>query len=146
MSKRNFLSSIFLVAGILATAAADSRPNILFCLADDWSWPHAGIYGDSVVITPNVDRVAREGVVFTHVFCASPSCTPSRAAMLTGQAPHRLKDGGNLHGTLPKEFLVYPDLLEKAGYVVGMQGKGWGPGNFQAGGRSRNPAGPEFKS
>jgi arylsulfatase A-like enzyme len=65
--------------------------------------------------------------------------------MLTGQSPHRLAEGANLHGFLPKEFSVYPDLLEAAGYVVGHAGKGWGPGNFQAGGRKRNPAGPNFK-
>lgn len=78
-----------------------TRPNILFCLADDWAWPHAGAYGDKVVKTPAFDRVAREGVLFTHAFSAAPSCTPSRAAMLTGQAPHRLEEGGNLHGFLP---------------------------------------------
>src|SRR5207244_2856613 len=115
------------------------RSNILFCLADDWAWPHAGVYGDKVIQTPTFDRVAREGVLFTHVFSAAPSCTPSRAAMLTGQAPHRLEEGASLHGFLHKKFPVYPDLLEKAGYAVGFSGKGWGPGNFQAGGRSHNP-------
>jgi N-sulfoglucosamine sulfohydrolase len=123
-----------------------SRPNILFCLADDWSWPHAGVYGDPVVKTPAFDRVASEGFLFTHAFSAAPSCTPSRASILTGQAPHRLQEGGNLHGFLPKQFVVYPDLLEQTGYVVGFMGKGWGPGNFKAGGRERNPAGPGFKS
>jgi arylsulfatase A-like enzyme len=123
-----------------------NRPNILFCLADDWAWPHAGAYGDLVVRTPVFDRVAREGVLFTHAFSAAPSCTPSRAAILTGQAPHRLEEGGNLYGSLPKKFAVYPDLLEQAGYVVGLTGKGWGPGDFQSGGRTRNPAGPSFKS
>jgi len=135
--------------GAAASPATDSkpssRPDILFCLADDWAWPHAGAYGDKIVKTPAFDRVAREGILFTRVFSAAPSCTPSRAAMLTGQAPHRLKEGGNLHGFLPKEFPVYPDLLEKAGYAVGFTRKGWGPGKFQAGGRSRNPAGPNFK-
>lgn len=125
---------------------ASSRPNILFCFADDWAFPHASIYGDKVVKTPAFDRVAREGFLFTHAFSAAPSCTPSRAAILTGQVPHRLEEGGNLHGFLPKKFPVYPDLLEQAGYVVGFSGKGWGPGNFQAGGRTRNPAGPNFKS
>ncbi|HKS37789.1 MAG TPA: sulfatase [Verrucomicrobiae bacterium] len=124
----------------------DALPNILFCIADDWSWPHAGTYGDSVVKTPNFDRVAREGALFTRAFCAAPSCTPSRAAILTGQAPHRLREGANLWGFLPDRFPVYPDLLEKAGYVVGLKGKGWGPGNAQAGGWKRNPAGPSFKS
>src|SRR5437016_4275852 len=145
MSKRNFLSSIFLVTGILATAAADTRPNILYCLADDWSWPHAGVYQDKVVRTPTFDRVAREGMLFNYCFSAAPSCTPSRAAMLTGQYPHRLEQGSCLWGFLPKKFTVYPDVLEKAGYVVGCTRKGWGPGNFQAGGFARNPAGTSFE-
>lgn len=127
-------------------AAAASPPNILYCVADDWGYPHAGAYGDRLAQTPNFDRVAREGVLFTHAFSAAPSCTPSRAAMLTGQAPHRLAEGGNLHGFLPQRFQVYPDLLEAAGYSVGFTRKGWGPGNFQAGGRTRNPAGPNFQS
>ena len=136
-----------------AARAADSvakkkpdRPNILYCLADDWSWPHAGAYGDKVIRTPTFDRLAKEGVLFTHAFCAAPSCTPSRAAMLTGQAPHRLAEGGNLWGFLPNRFQVYPDLLEQSGYAVGFTRKGWGPGNFQAGGWKRNPAGQNFRS
>lgn len=128
------------------TQSADRRPNILYCLGDDYAWPHAGVYGDKVVRTPNFDRVAREGVLFNHAFCAAPSCTPSRAAMLTGQAPHRLEEGGNLHGFLPGKFKVYPDLLEESGYRVGFTRKGWGPGNVEAGGRKRNPAGPSFGS
>jgi N-sulfoglucosamine sulfohydrolase len=123
-----------------------SRPNILVIIADDWSYPHAGAYGDTIVKTPNFDRVAREGVVFRNAFAAAPSCTPSRASLLTGRAPHQLAEGGNLWGYLPSRFGVYPDLLESAGYVVGHTRKGWGPGNFQAGGRARNPAGPQFAS
>lgn len=129
-----------------APTPAVRPPNILVCIADDWSWPHAGAYGDPVVRTPHFDRIAREGALFTHAFCASPSCTPSRAALLTGRMPHRLAEGANLWGFLPRQFAVYPDLLEQAGYVVGHQGKGWGPGNFKAGGRDRNPAGPPAKS
>jgi arylsulfatase A-like enzyme len=66
--------------------------------------------------------------------------------MLTGQYPHRLEEGGVLWGYLPKKFPVYPDLLEKSGYVVGLMRKGWGPGNFQDGGFNRNPAGPGFRN
>jgi arylsulfatase A-like enzyme len=138
-------SSLLLVAGALAAAAADTRPNILYCLADDWSWPHAGVYGDRVIRTPTFDRVAREGMRFNYCFSAASSCTPSRAAMLTGQYPHRLEEGSCLWGFLPKKFPVYPDLLEKAGYVVGSTRKGWGPGDFRAGGFTHNPAGPSFK-
>jgi arylsulfatase A-like enzyme len=122
------------------------RPNIVLAIADDWSFPHASIYGDRTVSTPNVDRIAREGARFTHAFVASPSCTPSRAALLTGQAVHRLEEGANLHGSLPKIYAVYPDRLEEAGYSVGFTGKAWGPGRFEAGGRTRNPAGPQFKN
>ncbi|MDW8310311.1 MAG: sulfatase [Verrucomicrobiales bacterium] len=127
-------------------SATDSRPNILFCIADDWSWPHAGVYGDPVVRTPTFDRLAREGVLFTHAFSAAPSCTPSRAAILAGRYPHQLETGANLYGPLPAKYPVYPDLLEAAGYVVGYSGKGWSPGDFEAGGRTRNPSGPRFQN
>lgn len=121
-----------------------TQPNILLAIADDWSWPHAGAYGDPTVKTPVFDRIAREGVLFTRAFAAAPSCTPSRAALLTGRYPHQLEEGGVLHGFLPERFPVYTDLLERAGYYVGYTRKGWGPGRFEPGGRTRNPAGPQF--
>ena len=133
-----------IVGSAALVRAADSRPNILYCLADDWSWPHAGVYGDKTIHTPTFDRVAREGILFNYCFSAAPSCTPSRAAMLTGQYPHRLEEGSCLWGFLPNKFAVYPDLLEKSGYSVGATRKGWGPGDFKAGGFKRNPAGPIF--
>jgi N-sulfoglucosamine sulfohydrolase len=63
----------------------DERPNILFCLADDWGWPHANAYGDPVVKTPVFDRLAKEGLLFENAFVVAPSCTPCRNAILTGQ-------------------------------------------------------------
>jgi arylsulfatase A-like enzyme len=132
--------------GQAPSAATGRRPNILVAIADDWSFGHAGAYGDRAVRTPNFDRVAREGALFTHAFTASPSCTPSRAALLTGQAIHRLDESGNLWSTLRRAHAVYPDLLEAAGYAVGHSGKGWGPGRVEPGGRDRNPAGPRFES
>jgi arylsulfatase A-like enzyme len=153
---RAFLEHGALLALVFSTAftmpqrgappSSPKRHNVVLVIADDWSFPHAGVYGDRTVATPNFDRIAREGARFTHAFAASPSCTPSRAALLTGQAVHRLEEGGNLWGFLPKSYPVYPDLLEEAGYSVGFSGKGWGPGRFEPGGRSRNPAGPVFKS
>src|SRR5688500_10702725 len=83
------------------TQAPATRPNILVLFADDWSWPHASAYGDPVVRTPNFDRIAREGALFTHAFSAAPSCTPSRASLLTGRAVHSLEEGGNLWSALP---------------------------------------------
>jgi arylsulfatase A-like enzyme len=147
---RLLLAGLILLAGLPAAVRAGDgkpakRPNILLAVADDWSWPHAGVYGDQVVRTPVFDRVAAEGVLFTHSFCAAPTCTASRAALLTGQASYRLEDGANLWGILPKKFVTYPDLLEEAGYHVGFTGKGWGPGSLEGSGRKRNPAGPQFK-
>ena len=133
--------------GALPSEAASEgeRPNILFIIADDWSFPHAGVYGDKVIKTPNFDRVAREGVLFTNSFCAAPTCTASRGGVLTGQATHRLDEGANLFCFLPGRFRVYPDILEAAGYSIGLTGKGWGPGPLEGSGRTRNPAGPQFK-
>ena len=119
-------------------------PNILFIIADDWSYPHAGVYGDTVVQTPNFDRIAREGILFDHAYVSSPSCTPSRAAVLTGQHFWRLGIGANLYGPLPPEQPVYTDLLAKAGYHIGFTKKGWGPGKPE--GRPGNPAGDSFDS
>lgn len=123
-----------------------SRPNILILMSDNHSWNHMGSYGDPVVKTPNIDRLAQQGVRFTNAFCDAPSCTPARAAMLTGQHIWRLEEGANLWGTLPSKFQVYTNMLEDAGYLVGHEGKGWGPGNYQAGGRERNPAGDKYES
>jgi uncharacterized sulfatase len=136
---------LFICALALAARAADSRPNFLLCIADDASWHHFGANGDKVCRTPNFDRVAREGANFTRAFCSSPSCTPSRGALLTGQDFWRLEDGANLWSRWPNKFAVYPDLLAKAGYQVGLEGKGWGPGDFKFGGLEHNPAGQAYK-
>ncbi|GLR19512.1 sulfatase family protein [Portibacter lacus] len=121
------------------------KPNILFCIADDWGWPHAGIYGDEIVKTPTFDQLAREGVVFDHAYVSSPSCTPSRGAILTGQYHWRLEEGANLWSTLDIDIPVYPLLLEDAGYHVGHWRKCWGPGNLKAGGYiDANPGGKNY--
>jgi len=140
------LSNHVRAASLTKQPSSKSRPNILFCIADDWSWPYASLAGDKVVRTPTFDRVAREGVLFENAFVSAPSCTPSRGAILTGQWHWRLEEGGNLWSTLPAKFPVYPDLLEQAGFHVGFTRKGWGPGQHQPGGRTRNPAGPNYKN
>jgi len=147
---RNLLAAAVLLApawnagAALAAAEPPSRPNILFLFADDWAWPHASCLGDRVIKTPTFDRLVRQGVMFRNAHCAAPSCSPSRAAVLTGQWPWRLEQGANLKGYLPAKFAVYPDLLEHAGYYVGLTGKGYGPGSL--GDRKRNAAGPLYKN
>ena len=125
---------------------SNKRPNILFCIADDWGWPHAGVYGDKVVKTPAFDKLAKEGVLFENAFISSPSCTPSRSAILTGQHFWRLGKSANLWSTLDVNIPVYPLLLEKSGYHTGYYRKAWGPGNLKAGGYTNtNPAGKNYK-
>lgn len=136
------LVAILVLAAAAGAQAPEPRPNILVAIADDWSWPYAGAYGCSWVRTPAFDRVAREGVLFTRAHSASPGCSPSRAALLTGRQPWELGPAGTHASSFPKELAVYPDAFEATGYQVGFTGKGWGPGNFRAGGRERNPAGP----
>lgn len=123
-----------------------TRPNFLLLMSDNQSWNHLGCYGDPVVQSPVIDRLAKKGVRFTNAYCAAPSCTPARASMLTGQEIWRLEEGANLWGILPSKFKAYTELLEDADYLVGMEGKGWGPGNYQDGGWSRNPGGDTYKS
>ena len=149
LTRRQVLAGTLALSNTTASVSAQGRrkrPNILFAIADDHSYLHTSSAGYKAVSTPNIDRVAASGVRFTHSFCSSPSCTPSRGAVLTGQDFWRLEEGGNLWSTLPRKFPTYPDLLERAGYHVGLKGKGWGPGQFQVGGYSRNPAGPLHES
>ncbi|AWW30296.1 heparan N-sulfatase [Echinicola strongylocentroti] len=111
----------------------ERRPNIVFCLADDWGWPHAGAYGDSTVKTPNFDRLAEEGVLFNKAYVSSPSCTPSRNAFITGKYHWELGPGANLWSTLPVEHQSFIHLLADEGYVTGRtEAKTWGPGNLDS--------------
>jgi arylsulfatase A-like enzyme len=142
-------------AGVNAVARSDSdsattsepqtpRPNILFLIADDWSYPHAGIYGDPTVRTPTFDRLANEGALFENAYCAAPSCSPSRASILLGMFPHQIESAGNLWSVIPRKFPNWVSILEEAGYHTGKSRKGWGPGDFEAGGYENNPAGRDY--
>lgn len=149
MRRRDFLRAAS--AGALALAATPAlpqtakRPNILFFIADDWGRNHASHFGAKWINTPAFDRVAREGVVFTNCFTSNPKCCPSRASILMGRNTWQTKETVNHFTIFPNEFAVYPDVLEKAGYFVGLTGKGWGPGDFTSTGWPHNPAGKEYQ-
>ncbi|MCP4641521.1 MAG: sulfatase [bacterium] len=155
LSRRRFLGQS-IVAASAATglacatstpreAATDqTRPNILFAIADDWSWPHAGAYGARGVSTPAFDRVAKEGCLFSNVFTAAPQCSPNRAATLTGRNIWQIAEAGTHGSIFPTTYPVFPDLLEQSGYHVGYTRKGWAPGDWKRGGWTRNPAGPAY--
>lgn len=145
----NFLFVLFLL--LLQTSCTSQQeetverpPNFLFCIADDWSYPHAGVYGDEIAKTPNFDKIAKAGMLFTNAFTAASSCAPSRAAILTGQAIYRLEAGGLLFGTLPQKFPIYTNLLAAEGYKLGFTGKGYAPTELAIEGWAENPAGPSY--
>ncbi len=119
-----------------AVVAAEKRPNILFAFADDWgryASAYARIDGpggiNDVLRTPNVDRVAREGVLFRRAFVSAPSCTPCRSALLSGQHFWRTGRGAILRGAVwDYSNPSYALMLSEAGYHIGETYKVWGPG------------------
>jgi len=122
------------------------NPNFLFILTDDQSWEHLGSYGDQAVKTPFMDQLAREGVRFENAYCASPSCSPSRASILTGQDAYRLQEGGVLTGFIREEYELFPALLAENGYVLGYTGKGYWPFTRDAPGAVNEPIGQKYDS
>lgn len=131
-----------LFAGLLAVvapaarAAADPRPNILFCFADDmgrYASAYAGIDKDpglnAAIRTPNIDRVAREGALFRNAFVGAPSCTPCRSGLLSGRYFFQTGRGAILHNaTWDPAIPSFPLLLRDAGYHIGKMYKVWSPG------------------
>lgn len=122
---------LFTVVALSAVATscvhAEDRPNFLILIADDWSYPHAGVLGDTSVKTPTFDRIAGEGVLFEHAFVCAPSCSPSRSAILSGQHHWRLDGAANLGGSLQADVPLITDLLLGNGYLIGKFGKGVWP-------------------
>jgi arylsulfatase A-like enzyme len=119
----------------LSVLGKQGQVNVLFAFADDWGWPHAGAYGDPVVTTPTFDRLAKEGALFNHAYVSSPSCTPSRGAVLTGKYHWQLKGAGNLWSVFPDKFTTYPEVVARSGYSIGHSSKAWGPGRTETKGR-----------
>lgn len=132
------------------TTAPESRPNIVFILADDLGWSDAGCYGSSFHDTPHIDRLAQRGMRFTQAYAGNPLCSPTRASILTGQYPSRIGLTGP-HGHLPEvilrshvdskgrpdskcvrvisatrlntDYVTLAEILKDAGYTTGHFGK-----------------------
>ncbi|MCK5469884.1 MAG: sulfatase-like hydrolase/transferase, partial [Cyclobacteriaceae bacterium] len=112
------------------------RPNILFAFADDMG-KYASCYADQkdsgiwqeIISTPNIDKIAQEGVLFNNAFVNAPSCTPCRSSILSGQYFYKTNRGAILQGAVWDESIpTYPLLLEKDGYHIGFTYKVWSPG------------------
>jgi arylsulfatase A len=112
--------------GLLA-AAKDRQPNVIFVLADDLGWAELGCYGNSFNETPHLDKLAKQGIRFTHAYAAAPVCSPYRAALLTGQHPARVGIldylRPNSSNALPVSQVTLPKILKRNGYATGMVGK-----------------------
>jgi len=132
------LASLLLSLFAAAASAADvERPNILFFFADDWG-RFARIYAEhgrtaglnGILKTPNLDRLAKSGVLFRNAHVNAPSCTPCRSSLLSGQHFWRTGRGAILQGAVWDETIpTYPLLLRDAGYHLGKSYKVWSPGS-----------------
>ncbi len=126
-------------------AKEQSRPNILFCIADDQSFPHAGAYGCKWIKTPNFDRVASQGILFTRAYTPNAKCAPSRACIITGRNSWQLDAAANHVPYFPEKFKTYSEALIENGYHVGYVAKGWAPGNpGMKDGKKRELTGPAY--
>ncbi len=116
-----------LLAIRIATGASPALPNIVIILADDLGYGDIGCYGATRIQTPNIDRLAAQGIRFTDAHSTSATCTPSRYALLTGEYPWRRPGTGILPGNaglvIPLDRITLPRLLKKAGYRTGVVGK-----------------------
>jgi len=154
-----FLLSLEATASAADAAPSTSRPNILFCFADDWG-RYASIYGEieskpspsQVVKTPAIDRVARQGIVFRNAFVNAPSCTPCRSSLLSGRYFFNTGRGAILQGAQWDTAIPsFPLLLKDAGYHIGETYKVWSPGTpndapFGAGKYAYEKAGGQFNN
>lgn len=128
MILRRLLHLSFLALGLALPSsgtAAPDRPNFLFLLSDDHSYPHLGAYGDPNVKTPVLDQLAAEGMKFHRFFTGAPQCVPSRACFMTGRSAVAARMT-RFSAPLPRDEVTLPELLrEKGGYYTGICGRSY---------------------
>src|SRR4051812_25492913 len=130
---RIFVAAIWLFASALCSMAVE-HPNLVFILSDNHGAWTLGCYGNKEIRTPNIDRLAAEGTLFTHAYCANSVCSPSRATFLTGLmpsqhgvhsylAPDKQNSPSGPEACVIHEFDNLPKILSRAGYTCGLVGK-----------------------
>lgn len=106
----------------LSFAAAADRPNVLLIMSDDHAAAHVGCYGNDDIKTPNLDRLAEEGLRFERFYVACPQCVPSRASYMTGRSPVGIAMT-RFSAALPREVVTFPEVLRSSGYYTGICGR-----------------------
>ncbi len=119
MRKSIIILILFVVCGSIYAA---DRPNFIFFIADDISQDDLGCYGNSRIQTPNLDQIAKQGMVFENAYLTISSCSPSRNSIITGRYPHNT-GAPELHTVLPKDQSTFVQELKKAGYYTVLSGK-----------------------
>ena len=100
----------------------NTQPNVVVFIADDVSWDDIGCYGNDDVITPNIDMLAKDGIVFNNAYLTTSSCSPSRNSIITGRYPHNT-GAAELHTEPPLEMISLPEILKNNGYYTLQAGK-----------------------
>ena len=127
--RQSILLVLYITGTFLAASAEAATPcKVLFIIADDCSANFGNTYGGKWIKTPNIDKLAAEGLVFDNVYTPTAKCAPSRAAILTGRYPWQLEDAANHQPLFPPKFIAFTEALAQSGVVCGSTGKTWGPG------------------
>ncbi len=119
--------SAFLLMGCQSEQKTE-KPNILFFIMDDASI-HMSTYGYDWCQTPAIDKVAKNGVLFTNAYTPNAKCAPSRSNIITGRNSWQLEEAANHVLNFPAKFKTFPEAMRENGYLTAKTGKGWGPGD-----------------
>lgn len=144
---KKIIISLTIISFLLnGCAKIEKKPNILFCLADDASYHYYNSKEHNWINTPNMDRVAENGIVFQNAYTPNAKCAPSRACILTGRYSWQLEEAGNHFGYWPQEYKSVTEILGENNYFTGYTGKGWEPGDpGEINGKRRELLGQPFQ-
>jgi arylsulfatase A-like enzyme len=132
-SRREFLRSAAATGAVVmgsalfgktpASSTPEARPNIVFFLGEGARWDESSLAENSLLKTPHIDRIGREGALFRNAFCINSLCLPAPATILSGLYSHTSGAVDNQHSKVPKKFPIVTDLIRNGGYEITFIGK-----------------------